>query len=323
MAADVTTFQQGDSLHALSRKLLGRLNFFMGGLPTPPAPPTPTVNLDLSSVGAGVGIINWDPTVSDSTEIWKSINGGAYYLLTTVASSLGNVGDPQGGPVGQVFSYKARQVTNNVYSAFSNVVSMTDAVNLVSFSAAYNSTLQIVLGLISASSGSYGASVSFPALLGAGSIGLPVNAALTTLSLPNLGIVNGDFDFHGNTNLATLNISNLNQVAGNFNGNSCKYSSLNLPNLSQVIGMFTATGMSTLTSINLDSISLNNNQNVSLNGNALPSAMINYFLHLMVNQGAISGCTFNLNGGTNGAPTGQGITDKTTLIGEGNTVTTN
>ncbi|MDD5065382.1 MAG: hypothetical protein PHQ35_11565 [Phycisphaerae bacterium] len=55
---------------------------------------------------------------------------------------------------------------------------------------------------------------------------------------------------------------------------------------------------------------------------ALPSATINSLLAMLVANGA-SGGTFTCNGGTNGAPTGQGITDKATLITRSWTVTTN
>ncbi len=65
---------------------------------------------------------------------------------------------------------------------------------------------------------------------------------------------------------------------------------------------------------------------LNFNANALPTASVNAILADCVTSLGISGrvtCTLNLAGGTNGAPSGQGIVDKATLITAGWTVTTN
>lgn len=62
------------------------------------------------------------------------------------------------------------------------------------------------------------------------------------------------------------------------------------------------------------------------NGNALPSANVNEILAIVlaiVTDQSLTSGTLALQGGTNGAPTGQGITDKSDLITAGITVTTN
>lgn len=61
---------------------------------------------------------------------------------------------------------------------------------------------------------------------------------------------------------------------------------------------------------------------VDLSNNALDEASVNGFLAAMVDCGATN-AYFDLSGGTSVTPTGQGITDKTTLIGAGCTVNTN
>ena len=66
-------------------------------------------------------------------------------------------------------------------------------------------------------------------------------------------------------------------------------------------------------------------------GLALPAENVNYLLAQVVNlDGSIgkqnfsgAGFVVNISGGTTAAPTGQGITDKNTLIARGCTVTTN
>jgi hypothetical protein len=67
--------------------------------------------------------------------------------------------------------------------------------------------------------------------------------------------------------------------------------------------------------------------NVKLNGNALPESDVNSILAAAVSFDVSYGpglaWSLDLSGGTNAAPTGQGLTDKATLIGAGWTVTTN
>lgn len=60
---------------------------------------------------------------------------------------------------------------------------------------------------------------------------------------------------------------------------------------------------------------------VRLDGNALNSASVNRVLSALVAAGNTVTC--NLSGGTSAAPTGQGLTDKATLISNGSTITTN
>jgi hypothetical protein len=65
---------------------------------------------------------------------------------------------------------------------------------------------------------------------------------------------------------------------------------------------------------------------IDMSGNALPAAAVNQVLADFVVSLGISGrvvCTVTLSGGTNAAPTGQGILDKATLVAAGWTVTTN
>lgn len=64
-------------------------------------------------------------------------------------------------------------------------------------------------------------------------------------------------------------------------------------------------------------------QYMRLNGNTLPPAQINSILHQMLNITPATGKYINLSEQNPPAPpTGQGITDKETLINNGNTVET-
>lgn len=69
---------------------------------------------------------------------------------------------------------------------------------------------------------------------------------------------------------------------------------------------------------------------ITLSGQKLTSANVNAIMALLVSLNGSSGTTawgsgktLTINGGTNGAPTGQGITDKATLVARGATITTN
>lgn len=63
---------------------------------------------------------------------------------------------------------------------------------------------------------------------------------------------------------------------------------------------------------------------IDLSGNALPVADVNEILNRLTNPDWASyPLDLDLSGGTNAAPTGQGLLDKATLIGLGCTVTTN
>jgi Leucine-rich repeat (LRR) protein len=63
-------------------------------------------------------------------------------------------------------------------------------------------------------------------------------------------------------------------------------------------------------------------KNVGLDKNSLTEACVNQVLATLVANGLRSG-TLNIGGGTNAAPTGQGLIDKTTLVSRSWTVTTN
>jgi len=78
----------------------------------------------------------------------------------------------------------------------------------------------------------------------------------------------------------------------------------------------------------LKNISINSGFQLNLSGNALDVASVNAVLALLVSLDGTNGTTLftsnvSLNGGTNAAPTGQGLIDKATLQARGCTVTTN
>jgi hypothetical protein len=99
-------------------------------------------------------------------------------------------------------------------------------------------------------------------------------------------------------------------------------------NLSNGIITFTSKGITSFSTSLLDGIFTYSSAmpELHLQGNALSAGNVNAILSWYVSQGTFSATNaqeLDLSGGTNAAPTGQGIVDKATLIGNGWTVTTN
>lgn len=78
-----------------------------------------------------------------------------------------------------------------------------------------------------------------------------------------------------------------------------------------------------LTMLSLGSVIFGDGSVLTFSGNALTDVSVNYILARCVANAAYVTGTVDLSGGTNAAPTGQGITDKATLITRGVIVTTN
>ncbi|MDP2136365.1 MAG: hypothetical protein Q8J74_00790 [Candidatus Didemnitutus sp.] len=184
-------------------------------------------------------------------------------------------------------------------------------------------------------------------------------AALTTLSLPELVTVSGTFSPSSVALLTTLSAPKLATVGGNFNPSwMAALTTISLPQLTIITGTCNPSNMALLatfslpamvsygSTISIPSASMGNVSSVTLgtigtlksisgttitlSGLKIPSANVNAILALLVSLDGTngttlwgSGKTITINGGTNGAPTGQGLTDKATLQGRGATITTN
>jgi Leucine-rich repeat (LRR) protein len=146
-----------------------------------------------------------------------------------------------------------------------------------------------------------------------------------TGSIPSLSALTNLVNFYCNTNQLTGPIPSLS-------------ASTNLVNFHCYTNQLTGPIPSLSTLINLQEFRCNSNQFTGFNGgsvsntlgyfdarvNQLTSAAVNAILAAFVAANKTTGTKVLLLGGTgNGAPTGQGITDKATLISRGWTVTTN
>lgn len=202
-------------------------------------------------------------------------------------------------------------------------------------------------------------SMSFPVLTTVNGLFQPNNLpALTVLSFPMLATVTGLFSPSSMGALTTWNFPALSVVGGTFNPLSmASLTSLSCNVLTIIGGNATISSMAILTTVglpgmvsyggtidlhssngNLTSVTLGTNgtlkaingATINISGQKLTVANVNAILNLLVTLDGTNGTTawgtgktLTINGGTNGAPSGQGITDKATLIARGATVTTN
>lgn len=187
--------------------------------------------------------------------------------------------------------------------------------------------------------------LSAPALAGTIAALAGSQSGFTSFSMPNLTAVSGTFDLSFCSNLTSINIGSLSTVGGDFNINECAFStltlssvtsigqtftgdtqvnltSLSMPNLTSIGFSFLFNSCTNLVTVSMPNVIYTDGNTIDLDADALSAASVNEILA----RGVASGLTsefIDLSGGTNAAPSGQGIVDKATLIGNGCTVNTN
>lgn len=145
-------------------------------------------------------------------------------------------------------------------------------------------------------------SVSFPLLKSLGEFFVCyLNPLLPAISFPSVTVCTNGIDFDTNASLT----------------------SIDLPLLVSVGGTNEIYSNPALTTINVPSLVPANGETIRWTGNALSASTVNAILARCVANSAYVSGSVDVSGGTNAAPTGQGIVDKATLIGRGVTVNTN
>lgn len=137
---------------------------------------------------------------------------------------------------------------------------------------------------------------------------------LATLDLGSLTSTGADINCSGCTLLSSLNLSSLVTAGWTIDLSDCtSLVTLNLPSLVTASGGITVINCTSLTTVNCPLLVPTNGKQYHLHDNALNAASVNMILARGVaNAGYVSG-GIRLDGGTNAAPTGQGILDKATL----------
>jgi hypothetical protein len=152
-----------------------------------------------------------------------------------------------------------------------------------------------------------GTSIAFPVMTYCEALYFSDSPNLITFSAPKLTTLNGTIDGDSSPLLQSVDLSSL--TTFNALGPDLEFSSC--PSLTTVL-------------IPNAVFSFTNSANLIFTGCALNAASVN----LILRRAVVSGCSgsnvdIELSGGTNAAPTGQGILDKATLISAGCTVNTN
>lgn len=153
-----------------------------------------------------------------------------------------------------------------------------------------------------------------------------IKVQLSSLSLPSLVTINKTFS------LNIISISSINapllSTAGLFYIVDCTpVSSISFPSLTTLSDSTTYSSVgscTSLASISFDNLSVFKNTGFISTNNQFPSAQVNYLLNKFVNIAPpIRNKIFNFFQPVAAPPTGQGITDKATLVARPNIVTTN
>jgi len=189
--------------------------------------------------------------------------------------------------------------------------------------------LQTCCQIVIVTSGLNNGSLSFPALTsmpGANVFGsfsaLAVQCA--SLSVPVLATLGGQLELAGSGNFTFPVLTSITNSSGVVvQGALYTGTTISFPSLTTVQGNFIATNCPNLTTLNVPVwLPQAGKQIVMSTAPSLSAASVNLILSRCVANGAFSGPSSQvLLGGA--SPTGQGTTDKATLIGRGCTVVTN
>lgn len=146
---------------------------------------------------------------------------------------------------------------------------------------------------------------------------------LISFSAPDLLTIDGQFVIDNSPLLVNVNVPLLTGIS---NGISLSTSSglinIDFPSLASTVGDFNFSNCTALTTITLPLWIPSDSYIYNFGFCNLDATSVNLILHRCALAG-LSNATIFLDGGTNSAPTGQGLIDKAALIVAGNTVTTN
>ncbi|MCC9020278.1 hypothetical protein [Flavobacterium lipolyticum] len=152
------------------------------------------------------------------------------------------------------------------------------------------------------------------------------NLKLVNVNVSNLAEVYNDLDVSNNDKLTSIGFPLMKTLHGYDTGilNNPSLTSILFPLLTSCKGLYFSNNK-ILTSIELPSLALITDKNLSINfnKNALSSSQVNLILHRLLNLPSNTGSYVQLQDQNPPAPpTGQGITDKATLVSRGYSVAT-
>jgi len=294
-----------------------------------PVVSTPVLLLGTASATDNI-LVNWTQGIEPGTsEVWKSINGGAYALLSTVDGSLlqyANAGSAI--PGGAVWCYKVRGINGATEGDFSNIgCAVRDYVILGT--TASQPTYMLAFGDIYCDDNLNVTSLSYPGLLRIyGALDLDNTLRLQALNLNSLISIGGAFGMASSgsssgTPLAVLSLPALVSIGADFTLTFAEITTLTLPVLVSVTGDILCDDCPNLVTVSMPNFVMSNGRTYAFDNCKLNAASVNHILARARASPGLTTAQLYLDSGTNAAPSGQGIADKAALILAGNTVTSN
>lgn len=269
----------------------------------------------------------------------------------------------QNGPAISFFNYIENTINANKLTtlSFDDLVSVSGNFNpqqLSALTSLIGNSITTINGSFSISQMPLLTTLQFNALTTIGSYILNSLDVLSSMTFNSLKSINSSFSISQMPLLTTLQFNALTTIGGNFQvSNIDLLTSISINSLQTLGGIFSVSALPALTSIsfsgmvtyggsditisscaNITSVTIGTigtlkrieGTTITLSNLKLPSANVNAILALLVSLDGTGGTTLwgagktlLIDGGTNGAPTGAGITDKATLITRGATITTN
>jgi len=284
------------------------------GVVPPPVPETPELLLSTDSIVDDI-VVEW--TVSelpDDFEVWRSIDGGSFIFIGETTTTIFHDTDSIGA--GEVWCYKVRGKTAGITGDFSNEgCAVKDKIYLGTGAVSYP-TWQIAFGDLQSDDITLVTSADFSGLrcvkaaaIGTGSLFFDAGFILTSVNLDNLIFVERDLHFSVCsiiTDIGLPKLERLGNISGSNHGNLFADQCTALTNFSFPVFIMRDWNFA----FDQDNLSATSVEHILARGVASPITSAQIFLDNGTNAGLSS-------------LSAQGQADYATLVGEGNTVSTN
>jgi hypothetical protein len=314
-----------DTLRLLS---LGLLTQMVTGVvpPEPETPTTPVLVLNGSSPSS-ILVQFTQETEPETTEVWKSINGGAYALAATIDGALTEYADVAGIPSGAVWCYKVRGVNGDLDGEFSNIGCAVRDMLFPGVGAVSFPTWMLALGdYLVSDDGTLVTSLDLSGLLYVETdFAIDSTLVLASLNLAKLAVVGGELTFASSGLTGPISLPALATVGGDLTFTFAKMSSISLPVLTAVGGNIECDSCDNLVTVSMPLFVFVNGHDYHFDNCKLNAATVAHILRRAVLSGVVS-ATITLNNGTNAglaSLSAQGQADYAALVLAGNTMDIN
>jgi hypothetical protein len=278
----------------------------------------PILDIQIDSAPSNI-VLEWTDTGAENYQLWKSINGGEFELITVIGLTTHSDSDGEIGS-GDVWCYKVRGVIGETASEFSNIVcAVRDMIYLGT--SVSETTWIIAFGDIGSDDPTLLTDLNFAAMKRVtGNLFLDATLVLTAVNHTALQIVDDTifFSLSGITSISLPALTTINggpPVLVQYNGITPE----------MLIPAFYADSCGSLTTISFPNLVFENGNIYAFDGSALSAASVQHIL-ARAKAAGVTHCFITLDGGTNAgyaALSLQGQTDYDDLIAAGNSVSIN